>query len=361
MRIATYNVENLFSRVRAMATDDPAKSKEVLEDVMELQRLIDQPTYSAADKTKMLKLLKKQKALGDEGPIFLQETRKRLVWKGKIVADGRGDWVGWIEWRRTLIENPAIQNTGRIVSETKGDVLCMIEVASRPVLRRFNDTVLNAFAYSHAMLIDGNDERGIDVGLLSRFPVTDMRSHVDDPDPDTGKPVFSRDCAEFKIDLPGNKNLWILCNHFKSRGYGNKADNDRKRRRQTERVSAILNRFNLSDAWVIVAGDFNELPSSDSLKPLLQRPGLRNAFEKLPAGEDRWTHRDDATPSKNNQIDYLLVSDSLWPHLQQVGIERRGIWSKTKKVRAKYPPLSTVTGDTSAASDHAAVWAEFTL
>src|SRR6266480_172506 len=206
MRVATYNVENLFSRVRAMATDDPAKSKEVLEDVMELQRLIEQPTYSAADKMKMLKLLKKHKALGDEGPIFLQETRKRLVWKGKIVADGRGNWVGWIEWRRALIENPAIQNTGRIVSEIKGDVLCMIEVESRPVLRRFNDTVLEAFAYPHAMLIDGNDERGIDVGLLSRFPVTDMRSHVDDPDPDTGKPVFSRDCAEFKIDLPGNKN-----------------------------------------------------------------------------------------------------------------------------------------------------------
>jgi len=218
MRVATYNVENLFSRVRAMATDDPAKSKEVLEDVMELQILIDQPTYSVTDKTKMLKLLKKHKALGDEGAIFLQETRKRLVWKGKIIADGRGDWVGWIEWRRTLIENPAIQNTGRIVAEIKGDVLCMIEVESRPVLRRFNDTVLDAFAYPHAMLIDGNDERGIDVGLLSRFPVTDMRSHVDDPDPDTGKPVFSRDCAEFKIDLPGNKNLWILCNHFKSRG-----------------------------------------------------------------------------------------------------------------------------------------------
>ena len=54
MRVATYNVENLFSRVSAMAADDPAKSKEVLEDVMDLQRLIEQPTYSAADKTKML-------------------------------------------------------------------------------------------------------------------------------------------------------------------------------------------------------------------------------------------------------------------------------------------------------------------
>jgi hypothetical protein len=45
--------------------------------------------------------------------------------------------------------------------------------------------------------------------------------------------------------------------------------------------------------------------------------------------------------------------------LQQVGIERRGIWATAKKVRDKYPPLQTVTGDTNAASDHAAVWADF--
>ena len=87
--------------------------------------------------------------------------------------------------------------------------------------------------------------------------------------------------------------------------------------------------------------------------------GLRNSFEKLPAGADRWTHRDDAVLSKNDQIDYLLVSKGLWPRLQQVGIERRGIWAKAKKTREKYPPLSTVTGDTNAASDHAAVWADF--
>ena len=361
MRVATYNVENLFSRVRAMAVGDPAKSRVVLEDVAELQALIEQPSNSDTGKERMLTLLKKHNALGETGPIFLQETRKRLVWKGKIIAEGRGDWVGWIEWRRSLIENSAIQNTGQIIAEVKADVLCLIEVESRPVLKRFNDTVLDAFAYPHAMLIDGNDERGIDVGLFSRYPVMNMRSHVDDPDPDTGKPVFSRDCAEYKIDLPGNKNLWLLCNHFKSRGYGSKDGNDRKRLRQTERVSAILKRFDLASAWVIVTGDFNELPASDSLAPLLQRSDLRNVFEKLPAGEDRWTHRDDAVPSKNNQIDYLLVSDALWPHLQQVGIERRGIWATSKKMRDKYPPLQTVTGETSAASDHAAVWADFSL
>jgi hypothetical protein len=103
------------------------------------------------------------------------------------------------------------------------------------------------------------------------------------------------------------------------------------------------------------------LPKSASLAPLLQRPGLRNAFEKLTDGADRWTHRDDATPGKNDQIDYLLVSEGLWPRLQEVGIERRGIWATAQKTRAKYPPLASVTGDSNSASDHAAVWADFDL
>jgi endonuclease/exonuclease/phosphatase family metal-dependent hydrolase len=362
MRIATYNVENLFSRARAMNSDDPAKTTVVLADVAELHRLIEKPAYSDADKARILQILKKHKALGSSGPFYLQETRRRLVsTTGKIVANGRADWVGWIEWRRDLIGAPAIENTGRIINEVKADLLCLVEVESRPVLRQFNETILKAAPYPHAMLIDGNDERGIDVGLASRWPIRDMRSHVDDPDPETKRPVFSRDCAEFEIDLPGARSLWVLINHFKSRGYGSKAANDAKRKRQAERVSALLKRFDLSKQWVVVAGDLNELPASDSLAPLLNLPGLRNSFDKLPASADRWTHRDDATPSKNDQIDYLLISEALWLRLKEVKIERRGIWASTKKMREKYPPLETVTGDTTAASDHAAVWAEFDL
>lgn len=359
MRIATYNVENLFSRVHAMNSDDPAKTTVVLADVAELQRLVAQPLYSDADKNRMLEILKKHKATGTSGPFFLQETRRRLYSNGKIVAEGREDWIGSIEFRRDLIQGPAIENTGRIISEVNADVLCLVEVESRPVLRRFNETILKEAAYPHAMLIDGNDERGIDVAILCQRPLRDLRSHVDDLDPVTGWPVFSRDCAEFEIDIPGTRHLWVLVNHFKSRGYGSKASNDAKRTRQSETVAAILKRFNLQKQWVVVAGDFNELPKSDSLAPLLKLPGLRNSFEKLPDDADRWTHRDDAVPSRNDQIDYLLVSDALWPHLRQVGIERRGIWASAKKTREKYSPLSSVTGETNAASDHAAVWADF--
>ncbi|MFN0074982.1 MAG: endonuclease/exonuclease/phosphatase family protein [Prosthecobacter sp.] len=361
MRIAAYNVENLFSRTRAMNGDDPAKTTDVLADVAILQGLIEKPVYSDADKVAMLKLLKKHKALGESGPFFLQETRRRLVSNGKIIADGRGGWIGWIEWRRDLFQAPMIQNTGRVITAAHADVLCLVEVENRPVLRRFNETILGVAQYPHAMVIDGNDERGIDVGVMSRFPIVDMRSHVDDPDAVTKRPVFSRDCAEFEIDVPGSRKLWILCNHFKSRGYGSKADNDAKRKRQAARVVEILKRFDLAKQWVVVAGDLNELPGSDSLAPLLGHAGLRNVFDMLPAGEDRWTHRDDAVPSKNDQIDYLLVSAALASRLQKTGIDRTGIWASAKKTRDKHPPIPTVTGDTNAASDHALVWADFDL
>jgi hypothetical protein len=71
------------------------------------------------------------------------------------------------------------------------------------------------------MLIDGNDDRGIDVGLLTRdqFPITRMRSHVDDLSPN-GEALFSRDCPEYELVLPGGKTLLVLVNHFKSKGHG---------------------------------------------------------------------------------------------------------------------------------------------
>lgn len=287
MRIASYNVENLFSRVKAMNGNDPAKTSEVLADVAVLQAVIEHPIYSHADKARMLAILRKHKATGSGGPFFLQETRRRLYSGGKIVADGRGDWIGSIEWCRDLIQAPAIENTGRIINELKADLLCLVEVESRPVLRRFNETQLKEAPYPHAMLIDGNDERGIDVGMLSRRPLLGLRSHMDDLEP-----------AQCEIDVPGTHHLWVLVNHSKSRGYESKKANDARRRRQAETVATILRQFDLRKQFVIVAGDFNKLPSSDSLAPLLKLAGLRNAFEKLPNDADRWTHRDDAIRSR---------------------------------------------------------------
>src|SRR5437773_870695 len=76
--------------------------------------------------------------------------------------------------------------------------------------------------YPHVMVIDGNDDRGIDVGLMSRFPIGSMRSHVDDIE--NGSLIFSRDCPEYEIALPSGSTLLVLVNHLKSKGFGRQAD-----------------------------------------------------------------------------------------------------------------------------------------
>ena len=370
MRVATFNIENLFSRVRALNALDPAENKRVMEDVVRLQALFGKDTYSAQDKAEMKEILERNNV---EQPakrnFFIQQIRGKLYSAAKhhprgktvisqIKANGRAEWAGWIEFDREVFDSAAVENTARVIAEINADILCLVEVESRPAIVEFNKRFLKGtHRYPCKLLVDGNDPRGIDVALLSRYDVRNLRSHVEDKT--GGYEVFSRDCAEYQVILPNGKSLWILCNHFKSRGYGNPASNDAKRLKQSARVREIVKRFDLKKDLVIVAGDFNQLPDSPSLAPLLQHMAhLHNAFAKLPSGADLWTHKDDV--AKNKQIDYLLLSDPLFDACQQVAIERRGIYSKTN-FAGKYPHLETVTSEATQSSDHAAVWAEFAL
>ena len=115
---------------------------------------------------------------------------------------GRAEWIGWFELEREPVAETAINNTARVIDCVKADVQCVIEAEDRPGLVRFNEEVMplvNAQPFEHIMLVDGNDDRGIDVGIMARngCVVGNMRSHVDDADAD-GK-IFSRDCAEYEI------------------------------------------------------------------------------------------------------------------------------------------------------------------
>jgi endonuclease/exonuclease/phosphatase family metal-dependent hydrolase len=342
-----------------------------MEDVTRLQELIGKEVYSPPDKLEMKEILERDN-VEQEGKrnFFIQQVRGKLYTAAqkhppgktiisKITADGRASWAGWIDFDREVFDSAAIENTARVIAEINADVLCLVEVESRPAMVEFNKRFLKTKSrYPYKFLIDGNDPRGIDIGIFSRLKIRSLRTHVEDPF-DSAFKTFSRDCAEYEVILRSGTSLWMLCNHFKSRGYGSPASNDAKRLKQTLAVHDILKRFDLKKQLVIVAGDFNELPDSASLAPLLiQTPHLRNAFEKLPAGSDQWTHLDDV--AKNKQIDYLLLSDPLFDACRKVEIERRGIFSKTN-FGGKYPHFDTIKSEAGQASDHAAVWADFDM
>jgi Endonuclease/Exonuclease/phosphatase family len=132
--------------------------------------------------------------------------------------------------------------TAKVIHDVGADVIGVVEAENRPALVRFHDDVMALVlgtSYQHIMLIDGNDERGIDVAIMTRngFDLEGIRSHVDDEE--NGERIFSRDCAEYHIKTPANHRLIVLVNHFKSKGFGSQATSNRKRETQAKRVKAI--------------------------------------------------------------------------------------------------------------------------
>jgi hypothetical protein len=213
MKLASYNVENLFQRARAMNRASWTEGRDVLKMHAEMNRIIGKTRYTQADKRRIVELVEK---LGidkkDDGGdwVILRQNRGRLVKRSKtagleVVAEGRSDWIGWLDLKYEAVDEVAMRMTAQVIRDVGADVLGVVEAESRPALLRFTRELMpsvGADPYQHVMLIDGNDDRGIDVAIMTRrgFTIETIRSHVDDEK--NGARIFSRDCPEFEIATP---------------------------------------------------------------------------------------------------------------------------------------------------------------
>jgi endonuclease/exonuclease/phosphatase family metal-dependent hydrolase len=355
LRIATFNVENLFSRAKLLNFDDPEQGDDLLALVGRLRAELKKKTYNEA------KILEYYDAL--KSYIEIVEVRGKLFDQSKqhVKAKGIDEWGGFIDFKRAKFSETARANTARVIREINADICCLVEVESRTVLKHFCIERLPKKGmfddYSHIMLIDGNDPRGIDVAIASRIPIGGMWSHVDDED-EQGS-IFSRDCLELEMRHQSGRTIWMILNHLKSQGYGTQAGNDARRLRQAERVAEILESYDLTSDLVVVAGDFNDSIENPPLAPLANIPHLHNIVaEKFSEPRDRATYY---YRGRGQQIDYLLVSEPLKDALVDVGIERQGIYGIDKVTKGIVVPFDTVKNYSDSASDHAAVWADFDL
>jgi predicted extracellular nuclease len=166
------------------------------------------------------------------------------------------------------------------------------------------------------------------------------------------------------VVLPGDQRLYILCNHFKSRGYDTDDTADGRRARQAAQVAKILrDKYDLTSQWVVVAGDLNDNPERAPLRSLLDVPNLHDvlALQFPDTPMKRWTYH----YQQFEQIDYILVSAPLRQRFRRAGVERSGIYRLKALTTSSGGTVDTekeyrsVTHWTNAASDHGAVWAEF--
>ena len=108
MRIATFNVENLFSRVAAFNLPTWDDGKKVLDAYARVSDLLEQTVYTAEIKNQIiagLKELELDKSDTGRGFVMIRQNRGKLVKRPhnkpvEIVAAGRSSWVGWLELKK---------------------------------------------------------------------------------------------------------------------------------------------------------------------------------------------------------------------------------------------------------------------
>ncbi|WP_433306938.1 endonuclease/exonuclease/phosphatase family protein [Actinoplanes sp. CA-030573] len=369
MRIAAFNVENLFNRARALDQRSWSLGRPVLEAYQRICSLLEEPRYSDEIKREILReLVRLGLRNSDTAPFArLRQNRGRLLRRSRdgqvrVIADGRADWIGWVELTTDRCDELALEHTARVLRDVGADIVGVIEAESRFALKRFADAgvVTNGKPhYPYVMVVDGNDERGIDVGVLAAtgFPLVGQRTHVDDAD-EVGR-VFSRDCAEYHFRTPGGLPVAVLVNHFKSKGYGGKVASDAIRRRQAVRVAAIYRELVAGGvAHVAVVGDLNDTPDSEPLAPLLTGTDLRD-ISAHPAFEDGGRPGTYGYCTARNKLDYVLLSPAMFAAARGGGIFRRGVWGGRRG--RLWPIYPTMTAAVHAGSDHAAIYADIDL
>jgi endonuclease/exonuclease/phosphatase family metal-dependent hydrolase len=363
IKIASFNLENLFTRPVAMNLETDAAGAIAIEDHALANTVINKEVYSDSDKETLIELSGKYKWHTLNPPknalVQLQKIRGSLFRKPKngpleVVAKGRDSWVGWFELLTEDVVWKATYNTGRVIDEVRPDILITVEVENRPTLGRFNEQILKSqfgFSYKHYMVIDGNDMRGIDLGIMSHYPIVEIRSHVDLPT--NGGYVFSRDCPEYDIILPGYKRIVIIPNHLKSKRNGDDAESRARRKLQADSAHEIaLSALHRTDL-VLIGGDLNDTPNSVPLAGL-----FTDEFSDVINHPDYPTDRPGTydTGLAGNKIDYLIMSPALKNTLQTTGIERRGSYHPNT-----WEPFDTVTKKSEEASDHHLIWADFEI
>ena len=397
MRLASFNVENLFARAKAMDTATWAEGAPALAAFERFNRIAEKAVYTDTDKKDMLDALETLRVLVrgaqglrlnrnqfDDAWALLRENRGDFLVapddrEVRIAANGRGDWIGWVELITEPVDEIGTRMTARVIGDVAADVICLVEAEDRPSLVRFNDQLLGG-RYAHGMLVDGNDPRGIDVGLFTTAAVEirSVRSNVDVPDPgNPGHRLFSRDCPVYHLRLASGADLYVLINHLKSQSFSS-GNPDPLRTRQSTQVRAIYDALRADGiAHIAVLGDFNKGPdgTDPSKHPTLEalfgegstmvdaygHPRFSQLFDPKDVDHERPGSFQSCT--MRNRLDYILMSPALAATVTDGGVFRKGLWGaptnvKPPKLWTTYPEI---TAPKHAASDHAAIWVDIDL
>ncbi|MBK9265761.1 MAG: endonuclease/exonuclease/phosphatase family protein [Polyangiaceae bacterium] len=210
---------------------------------------------------------------------------------------------------------------GSVITLLDPDVAVLQEVENKAVLDDLNETELGG-KYVASSLVDGNDYRGVDIAVLSKFPIDSAVSHKSDAFPLNGTQgpnyYYARDCAEIHISFNGRKMVFLGV-HFKAKSN----DDPIQRLAEAQHTRAIADGLAKEDPSraIVILGDFNDTPDSP---PYLAVRGdgttqYVDITQSMPAA-NRWTYE---FQGKLELIDHQFASPILAPMLDAASVTIR--------------------------------------
>lgn len=221
------------------------------------------------------------------------------------------------------------QITAKAIREVKADIIALQEVESLPVLDRFNSRYLGGMNYRHRILIDGFDPRKIDVALLSRYPIERIKTYRNARNRAKTAFLFSRDCLEVNIDVDGNSLVLYVNHFksMMEGRLDTKPRREEQAQKVAEIIRNRWASNNYKDNFVVL-GDFNDyLDQNTALTALISHEGLVHVSDRI-AENERWTHYY-AGGNEYRQLDYILISKRLaeintnFPEIMRKGLPYR--------------------------------------
>jgi endonuclease/exonuclease/phosphatase family metal-dependent hydrolase len=163
-----------------------------------------------------------------------------------------------LDWNDDVI-NAKLKNVSQVILgvDSQGpDILVVEEVENDRILGRLNKEYLTKAGYQTQVLIEGPDERGIDIALLSRFPLVGSPElhkipYVAKNDHDKEWMAKSRGILEVQLKLPNQETMTVLGAHFPSQS------NPRYWREQAVDYLTKLISERSAKGMVIASGDLN--------------------------------------------------------------------------------------------------------
>ncbi len=246
------------------------------------------------------------------------------------------------------------------------DVVALQELSSRETLEAdlLSRRELSE-KYPHVAYIKGNGSRGINVGVISKYPINEVMTHKDASFPladGSGNTNFSRDLLRVDIntDADPDTELTVYTTHSKSRRPSDPGEinSDVQRLSEGQAIRNIVEKEMkpYPERLFVVTGDFNDSHNDPSVKAILTPEGKGreewvDSLEHLPEEERKtWPANPNDKRFDSVQFDHIIFPKSKKDQLVS-----------SDKVRFEQSLDSDTRWVSSAASDHLPVIAHFTL